>query len=295
MMKKNSKWIGMLCAFSTGVGWGLSGIFSQYLFSNTTMTSGWFVAVRMLVSGICMLLLLYATNKKELLALLAHKGDLLLCIATGVLGNMLFQFFCYAAVQKSNAATAIVLQYLCPAMVVIYTCIRYRKLPAAREALAVLLAMLGIFMISTHGSIKALVITPAALACGISCAFFMMLMTVLPERLYKRYSSQTVTSVALFAGGIAASLMIRPWQDPPALDGKALLMFAFAVLFGSFLAYLVYGVAVKILGSSHASLYACVEIPTATILSVIFLGNVFTIQDLIGFVLIASTIFLLQM
>jgi drug/metabolite transporter (DMT)-like permease len=37
-----------------------------------------------------------------------------------------------------------------------------------------------------------------------------------------------------------------------------------------------------------------VEIPTATILSVIFLGNVFTVQDLIGFVLIASTIFLLQ-
>jgi drug/metabolite transporter (DMT)-like permease len=207
---------------------------------------------------------------------------------------MLFQFSCYAAVQKSNAATAIVLQYLCPAMVVICNCIRGRKLPVPREALAVLLAMLGIFMISTHGSIRALVITPAALICGIGCAFFMMLMSVLPERLYTRYSSQTVTSVSLFAGAIVACLTIRPWQNPPALDGTGLLMLGFAVFFGSFLAYLVYGIAVRILGSSRASLYACVEIPTATILSVIFLGNVFTVQDLIGFVLIASTIFLLQ-
>jgi drug/metabolite transporter (DMT)-like permease len=241
-----------------------------------------------------MLILIYATRKDELIALWKNKKDLLLCMVTGILGNMCFQFACYAAVQKSNAATAIVLQYLCPAMVVIYVCMRRRKLPAAREAVAVILAMLGIFMISTHGRFDALVITPGALICGIGTAFFMMLMTVMPERLYTRYSSLTVTSVALFSGGICASLIIRPWQEPPALEIVGLLMLGFAVLFGGFLAYLVYGIAVKILGSSKASLFACVEIPTATILSVLFLGSVFTVEDLIGFVFIASTIFLLQ-
>jgi drug/metabolite transporter (DMT)-like permease len=241
-----------------------------------------------------MLILICATRKEELISLIKNKGALLLSIATGIIGNMCFQFACYAAVQKSNAATAIVLQYLCPAMVVIYACLRFKKLPAVRETLAVILAMLGIFMISTHGRLDALVITPDALACGIGTAFFMMLMTVLPERLYERYSSLTVTSVALFSGGIFSSLLIRPWQEPPALDIKGLLMLGFAVFFGSFAAYLVYGVAVKILGSSKASLFACVEIPTATILSVLFLGSIFTGQDLLGFVLIAASVFMLQ-
>jgi drug/metabolite transporter (DMT)-like permease len=241
-----------------------------------------------------MLILIYATRKEELISLIKNKRDLLLAVATGIIGNMCFQFACYAAVQKSNAATAIVLQYLCPAMVVIYACLRFKKLPAIRETLAVIFAMLGIFMISTHGRLDALVITPDALACGIGTAFFMMLMTVLPERLYERYSSLTVTSVALFSGGIFSSLLIRPWQAPPAFDVRGFLMLGFAVFFGSFAAYLVYGVAVKILGSSKASLFACVEIPTATILSVLFLGSIFTGQDLVGFVLIAASVFMLQ-
>jgi drug/metabolite transporter (DMT)-like permease len=291
-MKKDSKGTGMLCAFSTGICWGLSGIFSQYLFTNTGMDSGWFVAVRMLISGVCMLVLSVITRKQELLELWRHKRDLLLVMATGILGNMCFQFTCYGTVQKSNAATAIVLQYLCPVMVVLYVCLRQRKLPKSKEMLAVFMALLGIFMIATHGSFDALVMTPEALLWGIGCAFFMMLVTVMPEKLYEKYSAQTVTGVALVSGGIVANGLIRPWLNLPDFDKKSIAMLTFAIFCGSIIAYFVYGVAVKILGASKASLCACVEIPTATILSVLFLGNNFAIQDLVGFALIVSTIFL---
>jgi drug/metabolite transporter (DMT)-like permease len=284
----------MLCGFSTGVCWGLSGIFSQYLFTNTSMDSAWFVAVRMMLSGLCMLALSFWKRKQELQNLWAEKKDLLLCIATGIAGNMCFQFSCYGAVQKANAATAIVLQYLCPVMVVVYVCIRSQRLPKRVEVVSILLALAGIFMIATHGRIDALVITPEALLWGVGCAFFMMLVSVMPEKLYGRYSAQTVTAVALFAGGIVANCFIRPWQEIPVLDKKAVCMLTFAIFCGSIIAYAVYGIAVKRLGASKASLCACIEIPAATILSVLFLGTAFTIQDLAGFVLIASTIFLLH-
>ena len=293
-MKQNKNLAGACCGIMTGGCWGMSGVCSQYLFTHTTMQSSWFVAVRMLAAGSLMILLSFFSRREEAACLLRNKKDLIRCIATGVLGTMLFQFACYGAVQKSNAATAIVLQYLCPVMVMIYACIKERKKPKAHEMIALLLAVAGIVLIATHGNLRELVITEDALIWGIGCAFFMSLNTVLPEPVYRRYSIQTITSVALFSGGLVATVLVCPIKNPPIMDTVALVVLLAAVLCGSVVAYLVYGLAIKLIGASRASLFACAEIPAATVLSLLFLHTRFTWMDLLGFVLIASTIFLLS-
>lgn len=293
-MMWNKKFAGVLCGIMTGVCWGLSGVFSQYLFENTQMQSDWFVAVRMLVSGLCMLIFSLITKREEIRLLFEDKRDLVRCIFSGVIGTMMFQFACYGAVQRSNAATAIVLQYLCPIMVMIYICVKRHKIPEKYELIALALAIAGIFLISTHGNINELIISKEALIWGIGCAFFMMLGTILPEPLYDRYSTQTITSIALFCGGIVAGIMINPVKNPPVLDYKAGAVFLVAIVCGSIIAYFVYGIAIKQIGSKRASLFACSEIPSATILSVFLLGNHFTLMDLVGFTLIGSTIFILS-
>lgn len=293
-MAGNKKFAGGFCGILTGVFWALSGVLCQYLFEHTTMQSHWFVAVRMLVSGFCMMAFTLFTKKDEIRRLVHNKRDLLRCFFGGVLGTMLFQFACYGAVQRSNAATAIVLQYLCPVMVMIYVCIRNHRLPKRYEIGALIFAIAGIFLISTHGNIHELVISKEALLWGIGCAFFMMLGTILPETLYDRYSVQTITSVALFFGGIVAGVLNRPWENPPVLDFGELALLSMAILCGSIMAYVVYGIAIKKLGSVKASLFACSEIPSATILSVVFLESQFLLIDIIGFVLIGSTIFILS-
>lgn len=295
-MKKpyNKKLLGACCGILTGACWGLSSVFSQYLFTNTSMTSSWFVAVRMFFAGVFMIGLTVACKREELVRLLKNKNDFVRCIVTGVLGTMLFQFACYGAVERSNAATAIVLQYLCPAMVMVYTCIRRKKLPKWFETLALLMAISGVFLIATHGNIHELVITSDALLWGIGCAFFMSVGTLIPERLYEEYSTQTITSVALCSGGIIAAICVNPVKNPPQMDAKAFAIFLLAVFFGSVIAYAVYAIAIKQIGSANASLFACAEIPITTVLSVLLLHNRFTILDLIGFLLIASTIFILS-
>ena len=293
-MMKNKKFTGVFCGIMTGVCWGLSGVFSQYLFENTHMQSDWFVAVRMLVSGLCMLIFSLITKREEIRSLFGNKRDFVRCIFSGVIGTMMFQFACYGAVQRSNAATAIVLQYLCPVMVMIYICVKRHKIPEKYELIAFALAIAGIFLISTHGNINELIISKEALIWGIGCAFFMMLGTILPEPLYDRYSTQTITSVSLFFGGIVAGIMINPVKNSPALDDKAVAVLLVAVVCGSIIAYFVYGITIKQVGSARASLFACSEIPSATILSVLLLGSHFTLMDLVGFTLIGSTIFILS-
>ena len=77
------------------------------------------------------------------------------------------------------------------------------------------------------------------------------------------------------------------------MDAKALSALLLAIECGSVIAYIVYGIAIKNLGASKASMFACAEIPAATILSVLFLGNVFSWFDIVGFLLIASTVIVL--
>lgn len=291
---KSRKYLGMGCGVLTGLFWGISGVFSQYLFTNTDMESGWFVAVRMLIAGIILMFVTGFTKSSEVIRLWKCKKDLGGCLVMGIFGVMLFQFFCYGAVQRSNAATAIVLQYLCPAMIMVYKCIFCKKMPKKYEIVALVLAVGGVFIISTHGNISKLVITKDALLWGIGSAFFMSVMTLIPENLYKKYSTQTVSAFSLLFGGIAACFIVKPWKQIPVLDMKAKEALLFAILFGCVFAYMVYSVSVKMIGSSRASLFACFEIPAATILSVVLLGCSFTWMDILGFLLIGSTIFILS-
>lgn len=283
---------GITCGVLTGVCWGISGVFSQYLFTNTAMNAGWFVAVRMLIAGMIMMICTCIMKPKEVVNLVKQPRDLSVCALTGIVGTMLFQFCCYGTVQKSNAATAIVLQYLCPVIVMLFVCLKKRKLPSGLELIALNNALLGVFLIATHGKLQELVMTGEALSWGIGCAFFMALATVLPAGLYRNYSPQTITSMTLLSGAVVACAIIRPWNQHIELDIKAFFAFAFTVLFGSFLAYIMYAVSVQLSGSERASLFACAEIPTATVLSVVLLGNTFVWQDIVGFLLIGSTIFI---
>ena len=88
--------------------------------------------------------------------------------------------------------------------------------------------------------------------------------------------------------------IVRPYRHVPVLDVKGIASLFLAILCGSLLAYMVYGVSIQKDGTSKASLYACAEIPAATILSVLFLGSHFMWLDIVGFVLIGSTIFILS-
>lgn len=291
-MKNDKNFLGILLAIATGVGWGLSGVFSQYLFSSSTMQPGWFVAIRMFVAGCVLFVTNLCMNRDDFFRLVKNKKDFLICVISGTVGTMMFQMSCYSAVKESNAPTAIVLQYLCPVLIIVYVCISKKRLPYILEMLSILFAVIGIFIISTHGDIHQLVLTPKALLFGIGTAFFMALASIIPEKLYDRYSVQSITAVMLLSGGVVACFFIRPWIDVPSMQGLQIISLVMAILVGSVFAYMVYAFAIKYIGSAKASLCACAEIPTATILAVICLGNKFTVMDLIGFVLIASTIFL---
>ncbi len=290
---RKKKLFGTFCGVMTGICWGVSGVWGQFLFETRNVSSNWLVPIRLFSGGIILLVYMFFKNREEMTRLLKNRRDFFQAILTGVLGTMMFQLCFFGAVQRSNAGTATVLQYLCPVITMVYVCLRYHKKPERNEVIAILLALAGIFVISTHGQLNALVITPDALIWGIGAAFFMFMSTVLPERLYTRYSSMVVLSWGFLFGGIVQFIIFKPWTYPVTIDLLVIVAMAIIVLAGCVFAYVFYGNAIRRIGVAKASLFAASEPIAAALLSAIWLKTDFMLIDLLGFALILSTIFLL--
>ena len=69
--------------------------------------------------------------------------DLLRFFVLGIFGVAASNYLYYLAIQRTNVATAIILQYTAPVWVLLYTVVRGAQRPSVRRIAAVALAVLG--------------------------------------------------------------------------------------------------------------------------------------------------------
>src|SRR3954452_8145432 len=79
-------------------------------------------------------------------AVIRSRRDTLLCLAVGVFGVAASNYFYYLAIQKTNVATAIVLQYTAPIFVLLYMVARGLQRATTRRIFSVLLSVVGCAM-----------------------------------------------------------------------------------------------------------------------------------------------------
>ena len=166
---------GFLCATLGGVCWGASGTVGQYLFTCQGVDSGWLTVVRMFLAGVVLLGGALVRHRPQLRAIWSDRRDALRLVLFSVGGLMTCQYTYLAAIRYSNSATATVLQYMGQALILLWVCLRARRLPTRREGVALVLALFGAFLLATHGSLTALALSPQALFWGLCAAVSLML------------------------------------------------------------------------------------------------------------------------
>jgi len=290
---KNKIILGTVCGVMTGICWSLSGVFAQFLFEAKDVQANWLIPIRLVTAGIILFLYMSFTNPTQLFAVTKDKKDFVQTILSGIFGTMLFQSTFFKAVEASNAGTATVLQYLAPVLIMFYVCLRNKRMPNKLELLSIFLAVGGVFLISTHGNIDALSMTPEGLFWGIACAFGMFTDTILPEKLNQKYSAIAIMAWSFLFGGIAAMFVLKPWNYQTQIDFTVISSLLLTVILGCVTAYLLYRYSIKTIGPSKASLFSSSELVSATILSVCWLGTPLIWIDFIGFAMILSVVFIL--
>ncbi len=284
---------GCIMTLFGGILWGLSGTCGQYLMQVKGLTADWLIPIRLVMAGLLLLGVCFIKDGKKVFHILKEKKDLVDIIIFGIFGMSMCQYTYFTAIGFSNAGTATVLEYIGPVIVMLYVSFRTGKAPEKVELVAVALAVLGTVLLATHGNLKSLAISHQALFWGLISAFTLAIYTVQPGRLLNKFGSMLVTGWGMMIGGILLCLLFRPWTKAVAVDGVIIVGMAIIILVGTIVAFVCYLEGVKWVGPKKGSLFAAVEPVSATVFSVLLLHVSFGLMDLLGFVCIISTIFLL--
>lgn len=292
-MEKHTK--GIIMALIAATLWGVSGTCGQFLFQQREVSVEWLMSVRMLVAGAILLGITLMRKDGDVWAIWKNHADRKRILIFGIIGMLTVQYTYFAAIKYSNAATATILQFSAPVMIAIYLAIRYSQRLSKLGYIAILLAILGTFLLVTHGDINALNISPLAFVLGIASAVSLAIYTLLPATLLKKYSAMSVIGWGLFIGGVAISFFKAPWNVDGIWDSYTIANSVFVVLFGTLIPFYMYIKAVQLIGGQKASLLTSAEPLSATLIAVIWLGVSFQTMDWLGALLIIATVFLLSM
>ena len=290
-MKKNDN-TGMLSTFVGGTLWGINGVMGNYLFLNKNVTTPWLIPYRLILAGFLLLGYLYYKKGSKIFDVLKNPKDLFQIVLFGFIGMLGTQYTYFSAIQFSNAAIATVLTYFGPTLVLIYMCLREKRKPLKYEIVSICLSSFGVFLLATHGDITSLQISFKALVWGILSALSVVFYTVQPESLLKKYGASIVVAWGMMIGGIFIAFVTKPWNINVTFDFITFLVLMLIIVFGTIIAFILYLTGVNIIGPTKASIIACIEPVAATICAILFLGVSFGFLDLIGFLCIISTIFI---
>lgn len=171
ILKLESRTKGIVLVIIGAMLWGISGTVAQYLFQKKGISPEWLVVIRLLASGLILLIYDFIIVKQDIWAIWKIKHNCLSLIVFSIIGMLGVQYTYFAAIKHGNAATATILQYLSPVIIACYLIIRSKKIPNLQQTTAIILAMVGTFLIITRGNIHAISISKLTLFWGISSAF----------------------------------------------------------------------------------------------------------------------------
>ena len=293
-METKLKLRGMLLASLASSLWAISGISGEILFKQFNFSSDWLVSTRTLMSGILLFMIVIFIEKKSILRPLKNKRDSMGIILFGVAGMYLVQYTYFKTIELSNVSFATILQFTAPFFIFIYESIKNRKLPSVLTITLLFMTILGVVFIATKGNFSNLSVSLEALLFGLVSAVMIAFYSTYPKKLLKKYGSITVVGWGMIIGSVISNIIHPIWEIQDDINTKSIIQVIIVVILGTSIAYLIYIASLNYISSSLAGILTAFEPVLAAVLSVVIFGLKFSIIELIGFVLVFVSIFVLE-
>lgn len=217
----------------------------------------------------------------------------------GVFALALMHFAYFKAIQETSVATAILLQYVAPVLVLIVSVLFLRERLTWALPLAVALSMLGCAL--TVGALggDGLVVSPAGISWGLASAGFMTVYIVMGKLAAGRIASWTLATYGLGVAAVfwLAFLAVRGGLgDVGVLLGslKGLLaVFAIAVV-STVVPFALFLQALTVVDATKASVTATLEPAVAAVGAYLLLGESLTVLQILGGILVLAAILVIH-
>lgn len=291
--EKNRELRGAIFAVLGGACWGMSGSMGQYLFDYQGMDSRWLVPIRLGLAGIILFIYCFFRHRSSLFAVWKTKNDAVRMLVYAF-GICVCQFCYFSCIQYSTAGVGTILQDLSPIIILLVICATSRRLPRINEVISIALAMIGVFLITTHGHPATDAISPIALFFGIGSAVSVTIYNMTPHDFLERYPILVLQAWSFLMGGAGFFLGFRSWKIPYSPNAMGLFGIAFVVIVGNVLAFTFYMTGVRLIGPQKGVLYGFAEPVTAAIITFTLFGSKFTFWDGVGFAAIFAMLALIS-
>jgi drug/metabolite transporter (DMT)-like permease len=224
--------------------------------------------------------------------------DLVWFFLLGILGVAASNYLYYLAIQRTNVATAIILQYTAPIWVLLYTVARgaQGRRPSLRRIAAVGLAVIGctlaVGFVGSGGFRMDAVGVIAALLAAFSFAFY----NVGGHSVLARYDRWKVLLWVLVAASTFWIFVNPPWKIIAAHYGRQqwgfMLVFSLLSVLGPFSCYFV---GLQHLEPTRAIVASCLEPVFSIVLAALVLGELLRPTQTVGILLVLVAIVLIQL
>jgi drug/metabolite transporter (DMT)-like permease len=225
--------------------------------------------------------------------------DLMQCLALGMLGVAVSNYFYYVAIQRTSVAIAIIVQYTAPVWVLLYVVARGQQKLSLQKVAAVGVAITGIAL--TIGIVGAKSASPlrldtygflAAVLASFSFAFY----NVGGHRILARHDRWRVLVWTLVSAAVFWLLVNPPWKVFAAHYTPAqwafLFIFSMISVLGSFSLYFL---GLQYLEPTRAIIASCLEPVFSILLAAALLGEGVRPIQTLGIVLVLSAIVIVQL
>lgn len=273
---KNKRMVGFLLVVSGCFFWGIGGTVAQQLFAQGIEVS-WLVSTRLLIAG-TLLLLTQAIfkDRKQIIEIWQQKYTALRLVIFAIVGMLAVQYTYMASIKEGNAAVATLLQYLAPVMIIVWVALRGQSRFTKKDAVTIVLALMGSFFLLTNGSLSALAVPMPAIIWGLLSGVTLAFYTLYAIPLLKRFDSLVVVGWAMVLAGTTMSFFKQPWDvDVSSWTGTTIMYLVIVIVFGTMLAFWFYIESLQTLTAKETSLLGNIEPLTAVLATVLWLREPF--------------------
>jgi drug/metabolite transporter (DMT)-like permease len=283
--------LGYLFVVLAAICWASGASASKFLFHSGVTA---FQLVQLRITTAVVILLAWLLCRHRPLLRIARR-DIPYFLLLGTLGMAAINIAYLYAISKLNVAAALILEYLAPVFIALYTVFFKRESLSAWTLAAIAAALSGCYLVVGAYNLDLLQLNLAGIASGLGAALAFAWWSVHGEYGMHRYNPWTVLFYALLVAAIEWNLLHPPLEAflhayTPTTWGWIL----FVAVVGAILPFGLYYEGVSRIRATRASITSTLEPMAAGILSFVFLGEVLAPLQILGGVLVIAAIILLQ-
>lgn len=282
---------GYIMILGAAVLWGASATVAKFLLNRQIDT---IILVQTRVTFSCLLLLIFfLLFRRDVLLVPLH--DLWQFALLGVIGVAGSNFTYYFTIRESTVATAILIQYTAPLLVLAYATLSREESVSWVKVAAALVSLGGCFLAVGAYDAQVLRITPIGLVSGLGSVICFSFLNIHTRRLLAHYNVWTVVFYSIAFASLFWLLI-----NPPHLviaenfTGEVWIFLVVLAIISILIPHSLYFAGLKHIVASRAIITSTFEPIVAILTAALFLGELLEGVQVIGAVLVISAILLLQ-